>query len=362
MKKPCNNPFNFIALLLLLAVPMFSTAAGDPVAEKKRIITKTYSVGADDKLSIENSFGDVTVSTWEKSEIQVNVEISVSSGTDEKAQSMLDEIKVSDRQSGKDISFKTDIGNMGNGKKNKSGDQKFHIDYKVSMPSRNPLKIENSFGKIVMGDYGGPVNLISKFGELNAGKLAMAKEVHVEFGSVNLGAINDADVVFKFNNKSFIANLNGTSKLHIEFCGSVEFSVDESIKSLSLMESYSTVRMNVPDKLSASFDVHTNFGSFRNHSGINIPEEGTDDNSGPKFDKDFSGTAGSGDAKIRIRSSFGSVRLARSGDKSSDEKSDKEEDKAEKKKEKDKHKDKHKTEDDDEDGNEDNDNDSGTDM
>jgi len=360
MNKP-TSPFNLIALLLLLAVPVFSRASGDPTTEKKRTISKTYSVGSDDKLSIDNSFGDVTVSTWDKSEIQVNVEISVSSGTEEKAQNMMDEIKVSDHQSGKDISFKTDIGNMGNGKKNKGGDQKFHIDYKVSMPSRNPLRIENSFGKIFMGDYGGPVNLVSKFGELNAGRLDMAKEIHVEFGSANLGSITNADVVFKFNNKSYIANLNGTAKVHVEFCGNVEFSVDESIKSLSLMESYSTVRMNVPDKLSASFDVHTNFGSFRNHSGISIAEEGSDD-SGPKFDKDFSGTAGNGDAKIKIRSSFGSVRLSKTGDKSSDEKSDKEDDKAERKKEKDKHKDKHKTEEDEEDGNEDNDNDSGTDM
>ncbi len=361
MKKPFSKTLNLLGLLLLLAAPMLSSASGDPSTEKKRTITKNYPVGSDDKLSIENSFGDVTISTWDKNEIQVNVEISVSSGTEEKAQSMMDEIKVSDRQSGKDISFKTDIGNMGNGKKNKGGEQKFHIDYKVSMPTRNPLKIENSFGKIFMGDYAGPVNLISKFGELNTGRLDMAKEVHVEFGSANVGAINDADVVFKFNNKSFISNLKGTAKVHIEFCGNVEFSVDESIKSLSLMESYSTVRMNVPDKLSASFDVHTNFGSFRNHSGINIAEEGNDD-SGPRFDKDFSGTTGNGDAKIKIRSSFGSVRLSKTGDKTSDDKSDREEDKVQKKKEKEKHKDKHKTEDDDEDGNEENDNDSGTDM
>ena len=361
MKKP-YNPFNLIALLLLLAVPMFSSASGDPATEKKRSISKSYTVGTDDKLSIENSFGDVTVSTWDQNQIQVNVEVVVVAASEEKAQGMMDEIKVSDHQAGKEISFRTDIGNMGNNnKKNKGGEQKFHIDYKIVMPKNNPLKIENSFGKTNLGNYAGPVNLISKFGELNAGNLEMAKEVHVEFGSVNLGSINDADVVFKFNNKAYIANLNGTAKVHIEFCNNVEFSVDESIKSLSLMESYSTVRMNVPDNLSASFDVHTNFGSFRNHSGISIAEEGSDD-SGPKFDKDFSGTAGSGSAKIKIRSSFGSVRLSKAGDKSSDEKNDKEEDKVEKKKEKAKHKDKNKTEDDDEDGNEDNDNDSGTDM
>jgi hypothetical protein len=322
MKKHIN-PFKLATILAFLMVPLLSTAMGND-GEHRRNISKSYTVSSDEKLSIENSFGDVAVSTWDKNEIQVNIEIVVNASSDEKAQQMMDEISVSDKRGGNEISFKTKIGNMGkmaNGKRNKGSDdhRKFYIDYKIVMPSGNPLSVENSFGKINIGNFSGPVNLVSKFGELTTGKLSNARIVHVEFGSADIGPVVDPDVTFKFNSRSFIKNVTGNAKIHTEFCNNVEISVDNSIKDLNLFESYSNVRLNIPENLSASFNVHTNFGTFRNSSGINISEEREDDNMGPKFDKDFSGSSGSGNARIRIKSSFGKIRIANTGDTSVDQ-------------------------------------------
>jgi len=322
MKKHMN-PFKLATILAFLLAPLLSTAATGNDGEHRKNISKSYTVSSDEKLSIENSFGDVAVSTWDKNEIQVNIEIVVNASSDEKAQKMMDEISVSDKRVGNQISFKTNIGNMGktgNGKKNRWGDdqRKFYIDYKIVMPSGNPLSIENSFGKINIGNFTGPVNLVSKFGELITGKLSNARTLHVEFGSADIGPVIDPDVTFKFNSRSFIENVTGNAKIHAEFCNNVEISVDNSIKDLNLFESYSNVRLNIPENLSASFNVHTNFGTFRNSSGITISEEREDDNMGPKFDKDFSGSSGSGNARIKIKSSFGKIRIANAGDTSVD--------------------------------------------
>jgi hypothetical protein len=321
--KKLTSPFKSAILLAFLLAPLLSLASDGDNVEKKRSISKSYTVSNDDKLSIENSFGDVTVTTWDKKEIKVDIEIAVTASSDEKAQQMIDEISVDDRKNGNDISFKTNIGNMGNGKKSKGNDQrKFYIEYKVMMPSGNPLNIENSFGKINIGDFSGPVSLISKFGELNAGNLSNAKTLHVEFGKANIGAILNPDITFKFNSRSFIKNISGNAKLHVEFCDRVEISVDHDLKDLNIAESYSNVRLNVPANLSANFNVHTNFGSFSNSSGINISEEKEDDNMGPKFDKEYSGNSGNGNARIRIKSSFGKIRLTNPGDKSVDNDND----------------------------------------
>ena len=112
MKKHIN-PFKGFVLLALAVSPLLIRANDGDNIEKKRTISKTYTVGADDRLSIENSFGNITVTTWDKNEIQVDIEIGVRASTDEKAQRMMDQITVSDNQGGKDISFKTNIGNMG---------------------------------------------------------------------------------------------------------------------------------------------------------------------------------------------------------------------------------------------------------
>ncbi len=209
---------------------------------------------------------------------------------------------------------------MGNGRKGKDGydQRKFSIDYKVIMPSGNPLRIENSFGKINIENFIGPVSLTSKFGELTTGKLTNARELHVEFGKAEIGAVTNPDITLKFNGSSLIKDITGNAKIHTEFCDNVEFSLDQNIKDFYLFESYSNVRMYIPKNLSASFDVHTNFGSFSNRSGIQISPQKEDDNMGPKFDEDYSGSSGSGSAKIKIKSSFGKIRIGNAGDRSVD--------------------------------------------
>lgn len=329
MKKHIN-PFKILALLFLVVVPFLSRAGGGDNVEKKRTITKTYHVGPSDKLSIENSFGNIVISTWDKNEIQVDVEIGVHASSDDKAQHMLDQIQVADNQNGQSISFKTDIGNMGNGKGNKNyegNDRRFYVDYKVSMPSRNALNIENSFGKVNVPDFEGNATLTSKFGEMSTGKLAAAKLVHVEFGKADIGRLNNTELILKFNNKSNVAGISGHSKVHVEFCGHVNLSIDNTITELSIFESYSDIRLKAPANLSALFDVYTNFGSFENTTGFNISENKEDESSGPKFDKNYSGSAGKGTARIKIKSSFGSVRLADSSDTTSDKDEDQNEEK-----------------------------------
>jgi hypothetical protein len=329
MKKHIN-PFKVLTLLAFALAPFLGMANTGDNIEKKRTISRSYSVGPDDKLSIENSFGNITVSTWDKNEIRVDIEIGVRANSDERAQRMMDEISVSDHQGGKEIYFKTEIGNMGRGKNNHNDDgRKFYIDYKVSMPAKNPLRIENSFGKINIPDFEGNASLTSKFGELTTGKIPNAKLIHVEFGKAEIGRLNNAEVIFKFNGQSTVAGLSGNSKVDVQFCSKVSLSVDNTISDLSLFQSYSTIDLKVSENLSAQFDVYTNFGSFKNKTGFNISEENEDESSGPKFDKNYSGKAGNGSSKIKIKSSFGSVRVLNVNDKSVEKEDRRDDDKDE---------------------------------
>jgi hypothetical protein len=167
-------------------------------------------------------------------------------------------------------------------------------------------------------------------------------QIDVEFGKAYITSVNNGKVVFKFNKESRIGKVDGTVKISSEFSQNVQFNVADEINELSVVESYSGVRMVVNKDLSAQFDVHTSFGKFHNESDFDIAEATQDkDDWGPKFDKDYSGKAGEGRAKIRIKSSFGSVRLSYtgSGDDDHEDEGDDDDDKG-KNKHKDKHKDK----------------------
>jgi hypothetical protein len=311
--------FSSITLFLVLSAPVLSFAGnGDQQVKKQRLINKSYPVTADDKLEIDNQFGNVAVSTWDKNEITVDIEIGARAATDERAQEIMNKLDVKDSRDGHTIAFKTTVDEIHNGggkNKGNEGERSFYIDYVIHMPTGNRLEIENSFGKIEIGDFNGLVSLTSKFGSLNTGKLDNVDLVDVEFGKAFITEVNNGRIIFKYNDQSRIGKVNGDVKITSEFSGNVQFNVADNIKELNLFESYSTVRMVVEKSLSADIDVHTSFGSFRNESSFNINEnkESDENDYGPKFDKDYSGRAGEGRAKIKIKSSFGTVRLSYSG-------------------------------------------------
>ncbi len=348
--------FSSIALFLVLSAPVLSLAAngpkssggpkdpnspnGDQQVKKQRLINKSYPVTADDKLEIDNQFGNVALSTWDKNEITVDIEIGARAATDERAQEIMNKLDVKDSKDGHIIAFKTTVDEIHNGGKNKAGEgeRSFYIDYVIHMPTGNSLQIENSFGKTEVADFKGLVSLTSKFGSLNTGKLDNVDLIDVEFGKAFITEINNGRVIFKYNDQSRIGKVNGDVKITSEFSGNVQLTVANNIKELSVFESYSTVRMVVEKSLSADIDVHTSFGSFRNESGFSINEnkESDENDYGPKFDKDYSGRAGEGRAKIRIKSSFGTVRLSHNG-------AGRDQDEKNKNKDKDKGKDESKT-------------------
>ncbi|HEX3935694.1 MAG TPA: hypothetical protein VHW43_13500 [Puia sp.] len=327
-----------LSFTLVLSAPLLSRAAGgDEEVRKQKLINRNYPVTADDKLQIDNQFGNVVISTWDKQEITVDIEISARAATDEKAQDILNRIDVKENKGDHLISFKTkvdEIHNNGDHSRHSDGDRSFYIDYVIHMPAANRLEIENSFGKTEVPDFKGLVTLTSKFGSLNTGKLENVDAIHVEFGKAYITEVDNGKVSFAYNGESRIGKVNGNVKITSEFSNHVQVTVADNIQDLTVLESYSGIRMIVGKALSAQFDVHTSFGSFHNESEFTISEHKEESDYGPHFDKDYSGTAGDGKAKIRIKSSFGSVRLSynNGNDNEDDEKDkDKEKDKGDRK-------------------------------
>lgn len=228
------NPFKILALAALFIVPAISHATGnEDGSEKKKVISKTYNVTASEKLKIENSFGEVVINTWDKNEFKVDIEIYSKATTDEKAQSILDQIKVNDSQSDNTVFFKTNIGHISGNSHNDNDDndgdddndngdnkkhshnnhgnnnQEFHVNYVVYMPSSNPLQIDNQFGKTTVPNFQGLVNLTSKFGSLTTGNLDNVQSIDVQFGKAEIGHIKNGKVNFQYDDKAHIIDVTG---------------------------------------------------------------------------------------------------------------------------------------------------------
>ena len=315
--------FNVALLAICLLSSTISFAQEDGDKEKKKYehqkqndISKT-DPATGNTLHIENSFGAVKVSTWDKNEIKVDIHIETTSPDAAHAEDVFNRISVDNRQEGKNIYFKTKISDQKNNCNNCKNSME--INYEIHIPSSNALEINNSFGKIEIPDYKGSASLSSKFGSLTTGDLANVEKVNVEFGKAVIKSMNNIDAVFKFS-KVEVGSLGGSSKVHMEFCTKSRIGLSSSLSSLDVVESYSTLNLRPADNLSASFDVSTSFGTLIDHSNANIKRTDTPDEYGPDADKHYSGKAGSGSAKISIRSSFGKIIIGEASEEEMKEK------------------------------------------
>jgi hypothetical protein len=317
---------------------------GNEDSKKTKLINRSYTVTAEDKLQIDNQFGNVVINTWDQQKITVDIEIGARAASDERSQDILDQINVREEKSEHLIGFYTKIGEIHNhghsgSRHDDRGDNRtFYIDYVIHMPAGNPLEIHNDFGRTEVPDFKGLVNLKSTYGSLTAGNLSNVGSIDVEFGKATIGDVSNGKIILQYDGSSTIGKISGNVRINSEFSNHVQINVGEGVQELSVMESYSGIRMVVDKNLSAQINIHTNFGEFSNETEFTIREkhEG-DEETSPRFDRDYTGTVGDGKGQIKIKSEFGSFRLTTFGEDNDDhDNKNKHKDKAKEDKDKDK--------------------------
>src|ERR1700730_1660471 len=305
-------------LFLLTAISWVSSALAneEPKVEKKKTYSKSYPVSSSEKISISNQFGEMKLTTWDKNEVKVDVNITAKADDEQRAKQILDKISIEDGKGSGGVYFKTKLAkDQWDNEKNKD-EKKNHrnegmeINYTVYLPAGNPLNADNQFGPMTVPDYRGEATLTSKFGSLTAGKISNAKAVTVEFGKADIAQLNGGKLTIKFSRGS-VNKLGGEVDAIFEFCDKIKINVDNDLKDLDIKNSYSTMYVNLDKSFSGSYDISTSFGDFNNKSSFTIKEKGEqdEDKHGPRFDHKYTGTSGSGNTKVKIKSSFGEVVL-----------------------------------------------------
>jgi hypothetical protein len=317
----------FSASLLLLQVNTFAQNDNNNDNNKKyefvknKAVNKSYNVSSSDKLTVQNSFGEVNVHTWNKNEIKVDVSIEVSSNVEATAQKIIDGISIADSKSGGDISFKTNNKGTNNSKGEKTT---MRINYDISMPASNSLHIQNEFGATIIPDFKGEVDLSSKFGSLTTGNLSNVKGINVEFGSAKIESVVNGPLTIKYSSAE-IGKLSGNIKLTLEFSSATKINIDNSLTGLDAKVSYSTLNLKPVGDPAVSYTISTSFGSFKNRTNVKFDSDEEDDDKGPKFDHNYNGKSGGGNVPVKIKSSFGKVIL---GEPTADDLKDKEKNKS----------------------------------
>ena len=296
----------FSSILLSLCSLMLQANPIDVDLEKS--YSKSYDLSASDLVKIDNRFGNITIEIWNKSEIKVDALITASARKESRAQEILDDIRIEDRQRGGVISYSTKISKGRNMEsKGNSKEHGFSIEMTVYIPSSQALDLLVEFGNIYIPDYQGELDVVSKFGKVKAGKLNQLKSLEVEFGAGHVESLRDARVVGKFS-EIHLNDVSGEVDLKLEFCGDSDVEIAENIEELDVRAQNSQLTLMVPRNLSAKYDFQFSFGDLKNRTNLDFEKE---EKSG--FDigleKRYRGTLGSGRARIEIDADFSTVRI-----------------------------------------------------
>lgn len=305
--------------------------------EKTKSYSKSYNADGNDRLQLDNTFGKIIVTTWNKSEVKVDIQIKADADQEDEAQKLIDKVTIADSKEGSLISFKTNYdresnnnwGNWFNG--GKSHVRKIEINYTVYMPAKMPLTVTNKYGSTQLPDLSGKLIINSSYGSLTAKNLSnTANEIKVRYGSATIDNLSGSNIYVAYGNLNLgesdnlnadvsygsakIGKLTTSGNINARYSGTVQVTdVAKSVKNLSVNTSYSGVKLGIGSDQNADFDITVRYGSF-SYGDVPVsitsktPEDGE---RGFNPTKTYKGKVGKGnsDKVITIKSTFGSVKF-----------------------------------------------------
>ncbi|MDG5491433.1 hypothetical protein [Psychroserpens sp. SPM9] len=330
---------------------------------KEKTIKKEFKVTADATLKVNNSFGNISITTYEGSTISFEVKIKTNGNDLEQVEKKLDDINVEFNASSSMVSAKTHFS------KNKSkswwswgknNNVNMEINYIIKMPITNHVDLNNDYGNIDLEKLEGRANINCDYGKITTKELMAdnnslsfdytnncyfeyikSGKINADYSSFTIEKANRLDInadytdseiqiaedisyncdygSLKVNNAN---RINGNGDYLTLRLGTIYKDVNikadyGSIKidkmaanagNIDIESDYNGITIGYDPAYQFSFDIDLEYASLRNADDFEFTTkriESTD-----KYYQGYYGSANSGNL-IRIKSEYGSVTFKR---------------------------------------------------
>jgi len=310
-----------------------NVSIGSP-QERVKNYSKSYSVDGNDKLALDNKYGRVSINTWNKNEVKVDVQIKGTASDDETAQKLVDAISISDSKDGNTVSFRTNFGSnnssIWNLFNNMNDRHRAEVNYTVYMPSTMSLDLRNKYGSVSLPSLSGKISIDNSYGSLIAKALTNPSnsfnfhyyEVNIEevkgcdlnlsYGSLKLGTVGRLDANVKYAPID-IERINTSGTINAKYGGGVKIGeINKAFKNLDIDTKYSSVNIGLKGDESFNFDVTVKYNSFNyDENKVRILSKFPSDERGNHSTRNYKGYVGSNNsnAKIAINCTYQSVKI-----------------------------------------------------
>jgi hypothetical protein len=209
------------SMVAMVITSRYKQTGGD--AERSKSFSKSFNVDNNDKINLNNQYGSITIKTWDKKEVRVDVDIKAYSSSDNDAQKLIDGVSIDATKNGDVVTFRTNMGDRngryGRGVKNgvTTWRREVKVNYVVYMPAVNPLTVSQEYGNVELGNFAGPTSLKVEYGNLVAGSLSNVNNyINVQYGKCDIQDLNAAVVKHEYNGPVTIGAV-GTLQLDAEY-------------------------------------------------------------------------------------------------------------------------------------------------
>jgi hypothetical protein len=184
----------FNILILAVTYPAVANSVGNDTTldkvsgkhTKEKKISKSYDVAADALLKIDNSYGNIDVSTWSQNKVQIEVVIKVNGNDEQRVKEKLEEIYVKFDQSSDGVSAKTYFEeenrswwNMIFGENNNLN---MEINYIIKAPITNNVHLINDYGNIYLDKLTGNAKINCDYGSIDIGELlGNSNQINIDY-------------------------------------------------------------------------------------------------------------------------------------------------------------------------------------
>lgn len=263
----------YSVLTMLFLLPVLC-AATDTKPDRSKSIEKSFALNKNGLLELSNSFGNVTITSWDKEQVYIKVTVDVTGGNDERITKRLNDVDVSFTATASKVSARTNIDEnnsmwdwiKGNDRTN------LKVHYEVFMPVTANLDVRNDYGTISLDRLLGSLSLRCDFGRIAIGQLLNSsnelrfdytKNSHIDY--MRSGTIKADFSAMKVYGSERINLAGDYSTFTFETLKDLDFNTDFATitvdKALNVIGrgDYSTLKFG---RISTMVDLNTEFGSI----------------------------------------------------------------------------------------------------
>ena len=326
-------------------------------------IHKEIQVSKDALIEIDNSYGDLNITSWDQDKVVIDVLITVKGENSKKTQKELNNIDVSFLLSPEKVMAETKIDMgwsfgwfyFGYGSFNT---EKYRIDYNIKLPKTSSVNLTNDYGIIRLNSLEGKANISCDYGQLIIGELMAdnnildfdyssnssleyikggtikadysdfimekAEDIYLiaDYTSSNIVEVTNLNYNCDYGNITIdnvtnlegegdyithrIGNVSGSLEIDADY-GSIKIDrIKSSAKNVCIEADYTDIIIGYENDYSFNFNINLQYGSFNADDELTIRK--TDVQNSSKKYLGFHGTENSSNT-VNINADYGEVKL-----------------------------------------------------